>query len=772
MNSYLQLNPNLFLVKQSFQKDSAKEKQVEVNTNHIFIIDCSGSMWDELSKIRRDLYNKISTIMKPNDSVSIIWFSGRGQYGVILEDFSLKSDTSLNKVRDLIEKWLTPKGLTAFKEPFEEAKKVVARVFKSKPDCVHSLFFLTDGCDNQYSTKEILKAVSEVREDVASSTIVEYGWYCNRELLAKIAAEIGGVHIFSEHFQDYEPYLEKEFHSSNSSKRKYVTLEGKPDFGFAYNMTEDGDIINYSVNEKNEVLISENDKEIYFLSKSPVGKQISFTGTPDILNESYKVKNSRIPDTDILKPLYAAMFSFSRISDYNTVSEILRHLGDARLIKKKANTFGTQKISELESEFLTAAKDPGFRFIDGYNPNLEPKEDAYCVLDLIEDLMQSDDNKWYPMHEAFNYKRIGRKAIAKSVITEQDKEELEKLVKAGKVNELKDKIEEVSKKEEGLEFHYDDKEGGHPITDLVWNEKRANLSVQVRYTGYVELPDNKFDKVPKKFDTQIFRNYTLIKDGVIHSYQLPVSLDEATFNKVQSEGLLAGEKYEANKIYVLNFSELPVINRKMVETMSAKKLFEDEYELLTLKAKNTVFNHYKKMKIGSKSLDFIEMYGSEAADWLKSLGLASYGFNPPSTLEKSEEEIFVNSLQVKINKLTLMTTKADFDKVLAKVKAKEQLSEREALLLPGIQEFEKFMESMDGINDEKLIESWINKKSASFRKRKNELMNSISKAKFLCVIGKSWFKEFSSRDEKEMELLIEGKKVLFTIDDKMEKIKI
>jgi len=51
-------------------------------------------------------------------------------------------------------------------------------------------------------------------------------------------------------------------------------------------------------------------------------------------------------------------------------------------------------------------------------------------------------------------------------------------------------------------------------------------------------------------------------------------------------------------------------------------------------------------------------------------------------------------------------------------------------------------------------------------------MNEISKSKFLCVVGKSWFKEFSSRDEKEMEFEIDGKQIKFSIEDKMEKIKI
>ena len=142
--------------------------------------------------------------------------------------------------------------------------------------------------------------------------------------------------------------------------------------------------------------------------------------------------------------LYAGLFSFSRISDFNKVSEVLKFIGDARFIVKKANTFGTQKINELENEFLQAVKDRNLRFIEGYNPDLEPSEDAYCVLNMIEDLMDEEENLWYPNHEAFKYKRIGAKAVIKNEMTDKDKEELENLLKERKIKELQEKVDEVA----------------------------------------------------------------------------------------------------------------------------------------------------------------------------------------------------------------------------------------------------------------------------------------------------------------------------------------
>ena len=89
-------------------------KQVEVNTHHIFIIDCSGSMYSAISEIRRDMCNKLATLLKPGDSVTLMWFSSRREYGVILEDYRINGAMNIEKARQLINQNLVARGLTAF----------------------------------------------------------------------------------------------------------------------------------------------------------------------------------------------------------------------------------------------------------------------------------------------------------------------------------------------------------------------------------------------------------------------------------------------------------------------------------------------------------------------------------------------------------------------------------------------------------------------------------------------------------------------------------
>ena len=762
MLRHVRIKDDLHLINQTIEHKKQTVKETVLNTHHIFIIDCSGSMDSALPEIRKDLHNKISTLLKVDDSFSLLWFSGQGEQGVILENYRVNSSTTLEKVRELINRHLTSRCLTAFKGPLEEAKKIIARVNGERKNMLHSLFFLTDGNDNCNSQEQIIKAVTALKDDVSSATIVEYGWYCNKELMNKMAKELGGVHKFSKDFQDYEPAMEKQFNQEHKQKRTYMPLEHQSDFDAIFNII-DGEIISY-LEEKGEVLLnSGTDNIFYFSKKAPKNStEIKFSH-----------KNEKLQgDETMLSSLYASLFVFSRNSDYNKVSDVLGLLGDAYFIIQKSNTFGTQKINELEAKFLEATVNSNKRYSKGYNPNLEPKEDAFCVMDMLDELMSDEDNLWYPKHEAFEYERIGRKAVTSTKMNDEDVKKVSELLTSNDVKGAKAKLEEIEQMQnKPLQFHFNDTTQGYSIMELVWNNSRANLSVMVNYLGYVELPDNTF-KLPKQFKTNIFRNYTLIKDGVIHTYKLPVSLSKHTFHTLQSHDLLKGETYKSGHIYVLDFSELPVVNRLMIKSMSAKELFTNQYELTKLQANNTVFNHYKKSMFANLSTDFMEVYGEKATEWLKELGITAGGFSPKKTLEKAEEEIEVNVLEVKIDKLTVPNTKKDFEKILLKLDKKEVLTSREELLVPAINEFKSFQKLNEGIKDNKIVEKWLSEKSKIFRKNKSKLMNDISKVKFLTIVGKAWFNDLKTRNDTEMTLKLDGKDIKFTVEDKLEKIKI
>ena len=80
MKKSIKIENDLFLVSHEIETNQTvyiEEKCV----NHIIVIDVSGSMSYDLPEIRKNLKNKISSIVKITDSLSIIWFSGKNEIG-------------------------------------------------------------------------------------------------------------------------------------------------------------------------------------------------------------------------------------------------------------------------------------------------------------------------------------------------------------------------------------------------------------------------------------------------------------------------------------------------------------------------------------------------------------------------------------------------------------------------------------------------------------------------------------------------------------------
>jgi hypothetical protein len=304
----------------------------------------------------------------------------------------------------------------------------------------------------------------------------------------------------------------------------------------------------------------------------------------------------------------------------------------------------------------------------------------------------------------------------------------------------------------------------------VWNEQRANLSVQVTYEGSVTLPKNKHG-IPKDFPTKIVRTYTLVKDGIIHTYVLPVSLTEPMFHRLQQNGVIeAKEKYAPGKIYEADFSHLPVINRSMTQVKpSAKELCTKTYELTKVQGYTAVMNYYKKLHQAAKDKGYAEVYGVDGAEWLKELGLMPYGYSPKKLAVSTGEEANVSALEVKILKASLPSGKAEIEKVIAKIEKGVELNLREKWFEQAILDYKATVKSAKKPED---ILDWIFKQFTKMNAKRRRLMCEIAQVKFLIIVGKLWFSEFKSRAEKLVTLKLDGTDYNFEIDDSEKTIKL
>jgi hypothetical protein len=765
------IGSDLYLIRQTIpQNNTAKVTKITPPAHHVLIIDCSGSMSGDLPKIREQLKKKLPRLLQEKDLISMVWFSGKGQHGVLFEAEPVPTLADLKTVNTAVDRWLKPIGLTGFKEPLEDATTLIARIAKKHPTHAPSLFFMSDGCDNQWDRASILTAVEKtVQSGVASTTIVEYGYYADRAFLAKMAEKAGGSLIFAEDFDRYDPIFESTIQKRTASTAKRVHVEisksgpGASASGaigsFAFAL-HDGDLLTFaqtsSIDGWNSIAVPEGIQEIAYLSATPVG----LPGLLSDLNEVAKnaaivnrvTEAQKVLEPSVVSTAYAALSLFATRMKPEIVFPILKALGDVAFIEKFANCFGKQRYSEFQDFAKSAAFKTDHRFTSGRDPSRVPPEDAFTVLDLLALLQEDDGNRVLLDHPEFKYSRISR----------------------GR--------KDADATEEALKFVADPAPDGYPISSIVWNEDRPNVSFMVRKEGRVDIstkiqsanatvPAKSIAKLPTQFPTFIFRNYAVVKDGLVNIEVLPVKLTEATTRKLFDLGKAAGhdcavscvvprdinlrikESSGVGGLWLIDLKALPIINRKMIKAASAKKLFEDAYELTKRRAAQKVFNTFQKEKFPKESKGYKVVYGDEAAAWLKEQGLTDYnGFAPKQVQAPSTDFYIGKELSTHLKGLSsLPSMKEAIEK-----RTKGKLTPSAALLTPYIKQVENFLDTpvyKKAQDKDKVFEAWLGSESHAATKAVRSLMGEMARTKFAIVVGQSWFTEFDSIDQNQLSIL-------------------
>jgi hypothetical protein len=713
-------------------------------TNFVFIIDVSGSMSRDLGFIRTQLKNKLPLLVKDGDTVTIIWFSGRNEAGILMENVEIKSLQKLQDINTAIDRFLKPVGLTAFHKPLVLAKEAIQRIKKTDKEGVFSLIFLTDGGNNDCSWSDVTKSLKALESDLASSTFVEYGYYADSRAISQMAELLGGEKVEAEAFDDYDVVFENKLQKVyGTSKKILVDIPANRTFDFVFTVSAANEIILYGITD-DQVLVPEDTISLMWFSNKP--------------NSSFVFPYENKPELN--KIVYSALYVLTEKLQSDYADDIFKVLGDKNLYEIFTNAYGKQKLMNFKNMVKECIFDHTKQFLKGRVENLVVDENAYCVMDFINDLTNDEGALVYPLHPEFSYKRIGAKKVAAAA---QLNEEQKKQILNAKSKEEAQAIVDALPDE--LKFEYNDKTKGYPISNLVWSSERANLSINVKFDGYVELPKNKFGIT--RLDTFIFRNYTIIKDGILNITTLPLKLSEETLKKFSTQpGIIAGGYADGSNIAIVDFSGLPVINRRMVKAISAKTLAKLEYELLKLQGLAKAYKYYDALHFPKVSKGFVDEYGAEAEAWLKELGLTTYnGFNPKVTSEKSTDFYMAVELNTKIAKMSTLPTVAAVLK-----KAGKGLTPAEELLQPAIDDYNEQINSKiyTSLTDQKLkdqiLENWLKSVNKDVSTKRKQYLQEIAQIKFSLILSKKWFTEFKSFDENTLVQKIDGKDLTFTFD--------
>lgn len=750
--TFYQILSGLHLIHQTPTTQQTLELPKEVPTNHVCVFDCSGSMSYDLPRIREQLKRKLPKLLREHDTISLLWFSGRGEFGVLLEGEPVATLADLKDVERAIDRWLKPCGLTGFKEPLVEAGKVVGRL--SKPGVVASLMFFSDGHDNCWSRADILKAMEDTAQGFQSTTIVEYGFYADRNLLSAMAEKAGGAHIFAEDFASYSPAFEAVLQKRPAAApRVELKVAGDPIGGFVFALHE-GDLVTYAV-DGGKVRVPENLPGFWFVSPSAVGAP----SLADLRDPATR------PGGIDVRAAYAAISLYAVRMKPNVVYPLLKTLGDVALIEEFSNCFGKQRYSAFQERAKKAAFGEGL-YTKGYDPTKVPPDDAFTVLDVLQLLSKDEGNRVLLDNNGFRYARIGRGRIdASDQLTDAEQDEIKALTeemgitkKASRIAEINSRIAEITaNKPAALKFQADPMDEGYPISSLTFNEDRPNVSFLVRKSGTVDLSARLPEglKVPSVVKTHVFRNYAAIKDGLVNIEQLPVNLSGETYRLLREKigvdyaKVLDVEHFEVGDRYVgvLNLRELPVINRKMIKDVSAKQFFEVQYKLLAAQAEQKVYNSFQKeLAPKERSEGLKDFYGVDGAAWLKEQGITDGGFAPKAVQAESTDFYMGKELKVSLKGYSKLPSLKEAQAAIAKGKVNGPV----ALMQPAINEVVDFISKAG--SKTAAVQVWLDVQAAAAKAKVRELLFEIAKVNFAIIVGQIWPVEFQSLDEGTLEI--------------------
>jgi hypothetical protein len=626
---------------------SNQQHDPESPVHRIFAIDCSGSMGGSLKDIRTQLKNKIPTSIRPQDFMTLIWFSGRSEFGTIFEHISILDLNDLNKINTAIDRYLNTVGSTGFVQPIRLAKELALK-YSQKPQ----VFFLSDGGENSWPRQECEDAFADMKD--VPLVVVEYQYYCDRDFLKRLAELANGVSIFNEEFKDYDDSFGVFMKNSVNTFQPLQTVR--------------------------PVIYMENNNLVI---KNPVNGSVR---VPSHIDTVWTVDqgalfsfatNNRDKMDPLVRLVYIAMLYAIQTKESFIMNHCISVLGDVYVAKRYSVCFSKQDYSRLSEHIRNCILDPEqYAFLDGVDLSYQPKDDAFNVVQLLQVLQQDDRTRFYPYHHSFAYSRISK--------------------------EVKDETQFVANRDLGTRIN------------LVYNQSRANISLGCQIHGHNLIDDDEI--VP----STVFRNYTILKDGIKNVNTVPVSLSESVFNQLVEEGLIRTE-YKKNEVYLLDITNLPVVNRGFVSSSFTSTDFCAKHvELYHTKSET---KYLKKMLANLE--DEEKEPGSEHEYERKKVD--------PNVVRDFYE---APELQVKISKCSTIPTVND--KLLAKLDAQSKLTQSEMIMLAVHNEYKSFCDQNADVVSKR---DWISQRLVQQKARLHTLTTYLEQAKMALLIGNAWFSD-------------------------------
>lgn len=703
------------------QKVDVKAIEASDSSHQYLIFDRSGSMYGYLDRVM-DEVTKYVDALPDGSSVSLGYFSSTGEYNLSVP-YTLKKE--IDGVKKTINSYRDALGLTNFIQILEKVNSTSA---KSKEKS--SLFFFTDGCHNSGgSKKDIENALLAWKEYSNITTFVGYG-YIDRDMMTWMAKTTGGSFVHLDSFANFGMLL-SEFGSAVEDCSPSIEVDVPVNVDMiSFNSRT---IVQYApTNNKIKYKVSKKDyRGLFFITDYKLDDATEITEL----------------DTTLEKGIRALAYIASQKNDVPTALELLSYLGDKYLIRLLYNSISPDEFAVAESKLRKSTYSPADRYIEGKVSNYLPSPDAFCILDALNILSNDNTVKMYINDDDFEYEKISKKTVQ-------------------------------------LDGPYPkfESDNGVYLNNIVYNKERLNVSVSTSTKATVDLLSDKFVKnpgtkaeldslnLPQDYTVSLYRTYTIISDGRLQTKKLVLS--DLSKDSIQQLASVITKRSDGK--YLLDLSQLPIINQTYSQVTSAKTLAENIWNEKKLTDAISVFNHLKKVEMdlqGKVSTKDVGLTDEQVKYLFEHFYIKNNSYNPPLQVLTGNDEFEAYSFSIDIKGFS----KASAKDVIAKIDSKKKTTPRELLIE------QTYVNRLDGYKASKMVRiltllEYYDAQLSKLNSALNNVRKQVQLSKFAIILAsKGKMDEFTSRENMQLTLSVptfDDTTLDVLFDFKIEKIKV
>ena len=237
----------------------------------------------------------------------------------------------------------------------------------------------------------------------------------------------------------------------------------------------------------------------------------------------------------------------------DTIEDLVLATRDSRLINQFYSVYGENGLHDLENMAGEMYEDPKWKpFIDtDLNimtcPRLYKKGRRYSVFEFVNDVAEDNAKILIDPEMIGKYQRITASA---------------------------------TRKPEGVNYIMDQLV---PVTGIVGNKTRANLSLQYKALVSVNIPENEFGVEPgQREGLTCMKTLNVIRDGRLNVPLIGVKVSDSLARRLRAVGCIE-MNIAYDNLYLVNLKKLPIICRNNVRAMPSYILAEAEAKLYMAK---------------------------------------------------------------------------------------------------------------------------------------------------------------------------------------------